>query len=98
MNAEETKLMRRRRQNGFFNTVDDSKFTVTLVHDLSFLKINLYRPEKNSKEKKALLITARLFKVEKQRKKQAEKRTVAKLTNKHAWTEKTQVRQKILYK
>ena len=36
MNPEETKLMRQRRRNGFFKTVDDSKFTVTSVHDLTF--------------------------------------------------------------
>ena len=92
MNPEEIKLMRRRRRNGFFKTVNDSKFTVTSVQDLNFLKIDHYRPEKTSRKKGASNNCA-LTQVEKQ----AEKRTVAKLTNKHAWTEKFKFDRKFFF-
>ena len=88
MNAGEIKLMRRRRRDGFFNTVggDDLKFTVTTMHDLRFPKIKSFTVQsKTQKEKKALFITARLLNLENKRKKQTEKRTVGKLTNEHAW-------------
>ena len=69
MNAEETKLMRQRQRDSFFNTeATIAKFTVTTMHHLSFFKINLYHSEKNSKGKKAIFITARLLNVENKQK------------------------------
>ena len=66
------------------------KFTVTSVHDLSFLKTDHHRPAKTSKEKRRLqqLCAHSSEKTSgKQAEKQAEKRTAAKSTNKQARTE-----------
>ena len=67
----------------FFNTVtNDSNSTVTTMHDLSFSLNKSFTLQRNTqKEKKALLINGHLLNGEKQ----AEKRTVGKLTNEHAW-------------
>ena len=88
----ETKATKR-----FFQNCRRFKFTVTSVHDLNFLKIDHYRSEKTTKEKNASNNCA-FTQVEKQAEKQAEKRTVAKLTNKHAWTEKLKFDRKSFFK
>ena len=97
MNPGETKLMRRRRRNGFFKTVDDSKFRVTSVHDLSFLN-KIIAVQRKPQRKKGASNNCALTQVEKQAEKQAEKRTVAKLTNKHALTEKLKFDKKSFFK
>ena len=60
--------MKGRRRNGFFKTVDDSKFTVTSVHDLSFFEDRSLpsREKETSKEKKGASNNFALTQVEKQ--------------------------------
>ena len=98
MNPEETKLMKGRRRNGFFKTVNDSKFTVTSVHDLNFFENRSLSSRENLKGNKGASNNFVLTQVEKQAKKQGEKCTVAKLTNKQAWMEKLKFDRKSFFK
>ena len=89
--------MKGRRRNDFFKTVDDSKIYSNLRARLKLSEDRSSPSREKPQRKKGASNNFALTQAENKRKKQAEKRTVAKPTNKQAWTEKLKFDKKFFF-